>query len=478
MFLCNYRDREVEISNIEDERHKLREKEHGKNYLLETYLKGLQDSAEEKESGVGNSDSGVHTEEATTSPEIAPSPLHDDEETHQTSTNILQSEPKEKRTSNSSNNNIKSRSRRENELRIEHETIVKNLQQLSMNEEEEQGAMALPSETSEVSQQIEALEKIVNINKQLQKEEELLVRLGAKIKRYEADASGLSEQQVLEALEKVNLQLTTGDEQLEKMELNIKESDKILQVKSIELKKLYDEVEEVEVQHNRLSGSTSITLGVDEDFQTLSIVPESNLNLSREYLAENMYNVSKMMYNGGSEFNAAQFSPTTESMNDMFVHPIEPPSQFGTPFTPTLAHAQIHTINDKISKSPSITISSPSLSELTIPETPITDALLNVRRPTQQIDSNKIPNSNSDLLTKMNYLPTTLNKYHQRNINNVMTTATNLKLGPKKLINGVVMHELSTSNNSAGSSSGTSNSSDTGLSSLGEQDFTQLGTLV
>lgn len=478
MFLCNYRDREVEISNIEDERHKLREKEHGKNYLLETYLKGLQDSAEEKESGVGNSDSGVHTEEATTSPEIAPSPLHDDEETHQTSTNILQSEPKEKRTSNSSNNNIKSRSRRENELRIEHETIVKNLQQLSMKEEEEQGAMALPPETSEVSQQIEALEKIVNINKQLQKEEELLVRLGAKIKRYEADASGLSEQQVLEALEKVNLQLTTGDEQLEKMELNIKESDKILQVKSIELKKLYDEVEEVEVQHNRLSGATPITLGVDEDFQTLSIVRESNLNLSREYLAENMYNVSKIMYNGGSEFNAAQFSPTTESMNDMFVHPIEPPSQFGTPFTPTLAHAQIHTINDKISKSPSITISSPSLSELTIPETPITDALLNARRPTQQIDTNKIPNSNSDLLTKMNYLPTTLNKYHQRNINNVMTTATNLKLGPKKLINGVVMHELSTSNNSAGSSSGTSNSSDTGLSSLGEQDFTQLGTLV
>lgn len=250
--LSHYRDRETEITSIEDERHKLREKEHGKNYLLETYLKGLQDSAEEKESGVGNSDSGVHTEEATTSPEIAPSPLHDedDQQPHQTSTNILQ-EPKEKRTSNLNSN--KSRSRRETELRIEHETIVKSLQQLSMKEgedeeEEVQGAMALPSE---VSQQIEALEKIVTINKQLQKEEELLVRLGAKIKRYEADASGLSEQQVLEALEKVNLQLTTGDDTLLKMELDIKESDKILQSKSLELKKLYDELEEVEVQHNR-----------------------------------------------------------------------------------------------------------------------------------------------------------------------------------------------------------------------------------
>lgn len=404
----------------------------------------------------------------TTSPEIAPSPLHDDE-THQTPTNILQSEPKEKRTSNSSNNNInnnhssssnKNRSRRETELRIEHETIVKNLKQSKENEnEEEQGAMALPSATSEIAQQIEVLEKIVNINKQLQKEEELLVRLGAKIKRYEADATGLTEQQVLEALEKVNLQLSTGDEQLEKMDLDIKESDKILHEKSIELKKLYDELEEVEVEHNRLSKNTSIT----DDFQNLSIVPESDLNLSREYLAENMYNVSKTMYNGGCEFNASQFSPVPEPISDMFVHPIEPPSQFKTPFT--LAHAQIHTINDK-TKAPLI---SPAISDLTLPETPITDALLN-SRPQQMSSSNP-------LLTKMNYLPATLNKYHQRNINNCITTTTNLKLAPKKLINGVVMHELNTSN-SVGSSSGTSNSSDTGMSSLGEQDFTQLGTLV
>lgn len=402
--------------------------------------------------------------------------MHDDDETHQTSTNILQSEPKEKRTSTNNINSNKNRSRRETELRIEHETIVKSLQQLSMKEEEEeevQGAMALPSE---VSQQIEALEKIVNINKQLQKEEELLVRLGAKIKRYEADASGLSEQQVLEALEKVNLQLTTRDDQLLQMDLDIKESDKVLQCKSLELKKLYDELEEVEVQHNRLSGSTPVTLGVDQDFHILSTVHDSDLNLSREYLAENLYNVSKMMYNGGSEFNAADFSPTTDSLNDMFVHPIEPPSEFGTPLTPAPAHAQIHTINDKTSKSPSLMLSSPSLSEITIPDTPITDALLhNSRHPTPNIAQANPNHSTSDLLTQMNYLPTTLNKYHQRNINNVMTTATNLKLGPKKLINGVVMHELS--NNCAGSS-GTSNSSDTGLSSLGEQDFTQLGTLV
>uniref|UniRef100_A0A336KQW7 CSON014185 protein n=1 Tax=Culicoides sonorensis TaxID=179676 RepID=A0A336KQW7_CULSO len=486
--LAKLRDREVEINNIEDERHKLREKEHGKNYLLETYLKGLQDSAEEKESGVGNSDSGVHTEEVTTSPEIAPSPLYDEDNGHQTNSNILHTEPKEKRNSNSNNNSSsnKNRSRRETELRIEHETIVKNLKELSMkeeiDEEEEQGAMALPPETSKISQEIEVLEKIVNINKQLQKEEELLVRLGAKIKRYEADATGLSEQQVLEALERVNKTLEINDDQLGKMDLEIKESDKLLEEKSSVLKKLYDELEEVEVEHNRLNANSQ-RIELDLDFNALAITSESDMNLSREYLAENMYNVSKTIYSGGSEFNAAEFSPTSD-INDMFVHPIDPPSEFCTPLTPTLAHAQIHSIKDKTPKFPSI--------DDMIPKTPITDSLLHhspqpsqiLQQQQQQqhrlITSNKSPsinlhNNNKDLLSQMNYLPATLNKYHQRNINNVMTTATSLKVGPKKLINGVVMHDVSMINNT---SSATSNSSDTGMSSLGEQDFTQLGTLV
>ena len=70
----------MEISTIEEERHKLREKEHGKNYLLETYLKALHDPEEKQGSATGNSDSGVHTEEtATTAASPEAMAQHEDE---------------------------------------------------------------------------------------------------------------------------------------------------------------------------------------------------------------------------------------------------------------------------------------------------------------------------------------------------------------------------------------------------------------
>uniref|UniRef100_T1GQ57 Uncharacterized protein n=1 Tax=Megaselia scalaris TaxID=36166 RepID=T1GQ57_MEGSC len=42
--LAKLRDRELQIARIEEERHKVREKELGKNYLLETYLNGLHEA--------------------------------------------------------------------------------------------------------------------------------------------------------------------------------------------------------------------------------------------------------------------------------------------------------------------------------------------------------------------------------------------------------------------------------------------------
>lgn len=48
------RDRELQIARIEEERHKVREKELGKNYLLETYLNGLHE-AEDRDVTTGMS---------------------------------------------------------------------------------------------------------------------------------------------------------------------------------------------------------------------------------------------------------------------------------------------------------------------------------------------------------------------------------------------------------------------------------------
>lgn len=358
----------------------MREKEHGKNYLLETYLKGLAE-CEEKESGTG--DSGVHTEEVTTSPEVV-SPMPEEVETL---------EPK-----NSS-----------------------------------QSYEDFANEASEIHDQIELLEKVVAINRRLQKEEEMIVRLGAKIKRYEADASGLSEQQVKEALEKVTVQIDKGNEQLEVMENDIKSTDSMLQEKSFELKKLYDELEEVEVgqcQHPP-------TLVMNYNYPTTQ---QANLNLSREYLAENMYNLSMTILD-----TPVSPPPPLESLEfisepvDMFVHTIEPPSEFCTPFSPNKipAQAQIHSLSN---------------TKVALPPKPTFGAA-----------------TSKNLLLNYN-----LEKYNQRNINNI--TATNLKLGPKKLINGLVMQPPTADTNS-------NSSVDTGMGSslsAGERDidFSQLGTLV
>lgn len=425
-------------------------------------MKGLHDFTEEKESGTANSDSGVHTEEVVTLPEIAASPSHDNEARQI----ILKSVSKEKR--------LKTRSRRESELLLDHETIVNDMQNLTVNIENNivDGATALllPENTqlrhpNEVAQQIEILEKIVAINKHLQKEEELLVRLGAKIKRYEADATGLSEQQVKDALDRVNVQLTDGDEKLIKLDDDIKHSDVLLHEKSNELKKLYDELEEFEVENNRLTVGPDALLSADQIYEKLPLTTNPNLNLSREYLAENLYNVSKTFYLSQSEFQVSDVE-----CSDMFVHPIQPPSEFRTPYTQTLAHAQIHTINEPK------TVTIPSISNKTLPST-MTVNNSNTNKNTQPKLFSAITKSSSpshinqlnpnNLLASMNYL--SLNKFNQRNINNVMCTSTNLKLGPKKLINGVTVHDTS---------SGASNSSDTGVSSISEQDFTQLGTLV
>ena len=43
-FHCENREKERQICKIEEEKHRVREKELGKNYLLETYFKGLDEA--------------------------------------------------------------------------------------------------------------------------------------------------------------------------------------------------------------------------------------------------------------------------------------------------------------------------------------------------------------------------------------------------------------------------------------------------
>jgi hypothetical protein len=447
LFVPN-RDRELEISNIEEERHKNREKEHGKNYLLETYLKGLADSDEKQELGAVNSDSGVHTEETAASPVVQ----HEDE----ISDTLLPLNEIHFKTGSK-----KRRSKREHELLLEHQS-TKEYSSAIKNEKNSVDAGTSNKEPidSEVAAQIDILEKLIVLNKHLQREEELCVRLSAKIKRYEADASGLSEAQVKESLSRVKEQLDTKTCEIAEMENEIKTSDETLSAKTDFLKALYDELEEAEVEQRKSEATTvpdvvSASIEVPPAMTPLKcdklLAQNDELGMSREYLAENIYNISKMILkNSGAPLQTMpsmliqqtstdfiRHTPNSLS-NDNSMQPMPMLNQqiYQMPNGSTekrIIQAQIHTIPTSIQQSNTkhSEHSQPYASEAL----PLPPPLMN-----QQWEQCK--KYNDAMRVSMNYLAT-INQRIQKsnhietdinNANNPIMQATQYKLGPKKLL--------------------------------------------
>nr|XP_029731961.1 ras association domain-containing protein 10-like [Aedes albopictus] len=188
--LSKLRDRELQISKIEEDRHRVRERAHGKNYLLETYLKGLPETTSEADRNTG--DSGV-TSEATTaaSPEV--------------------------------------------------ESCVERDAESPTTSEEKDGT---------IKEQIKMLEKIVQLNKQIVKEEESAVKLYDRIRRYQLDIPNQSQAQIEENLSKVNASLEKSGCELQMIDENMKSSEMMLREKTSLLKCLQDELEDQEAQSN------------------------------------------------------------------------------------------------------------------------------------------------------------------------------------------------------------------------------------
>lgn len=440
-----HRDRELEITNIEEERHKHREKEHGKNYLLETYLKGLgESSAEDKqELGAGNSDSGVHTEETAASPVVQ----HEDEISD---TLLPLNDPN---LSAFKSGSKKRRSKREHELLLEHQSTKEYSSAIKSEAKSDEAGTSGQSESvdSEVAAQIDILEKLIFLNKHLQREEELCVRLSAKIKRYEADASGLSETQVKESLSRVNEQLDTKTYEIAKMESEIKTSDEALTAKTDFLKQIYDELEEAEVEQRKseVTGaapdglpapSTPVTVKADK-----LIDPNSELAMSREYLAENIYNISKMILKSsapmpmpptsvpGQSTSADFIRHTPDTASDMHLMPALNQQIYQMPNGCTekrIIQAQIHTIPTNIQTSNPTQQS--LASDLPLPPmnpmNPQWDQYTTHYNDAMRVSMNYLATINQRI-QKSNHIETDIN-----NANNPIMQATQYKLGPKKLL--------------------------------------------
>ncbi|XP_059610667.1 ras association domain-containing protein 10 isoform X2 [Phlebotomus argentipes] len=387
--LSRLRERELEISYIEEERHRIREREHGKNYLLETYLNGLHE-ADDKEVTTGNSDSGVHTEDTTSPAGISPI-LDDQEESGQ----LEEAGGSMKR---------KSRSQRETMLLREHETAKEFSAAAEKNKE---APSKEPSEVpDDVTAEIDLLEKMYVLNKHLQREEELVVRLSAKVKRYESENPALSEHQIMEALERVNEEIAQKNSALEATDRELEASMSALQDKSQELQDIHEQLKAAEVESQ----------GLEE----VRAIPENSLNLSREYLAENIYNISKIILKSNAKDDVGNYIRHTPE-RDVLRPPIP---------VDHIPKAPVHFTTE-------VQVHQAAASPLP-PQLP----------PPQFIDFTTL-----DLIASMNRM----HQCSQRNINSVATAG---KIAHKKMIGTEA-----------------DSNSDTGLSSLGE-DMTQLGTLV
>lgn len=411
-----YRDRELQIAKIEEARHRLREKEHGKNYLLETYLNGLHD-VDDKEIGHGNSDSGVHTsEDATTTPEVGISPVHGDE--------IGDDFFEDKNSIPSMHTKRKSQSKRETKLLREHECSKEFLSTTQATPPPENDDKI---DADNITGQIEVLEKIVSINKHLQREEELLVRLSAKIRKYESDDPNLTETQIKAAIERVNSTIDKGFIEIQRMEHEFNVSDEMLEVKSDVINRLSKELEKLDLEEIQTDLQQQSTLIIDSD-------------QIHGHVLDTMDTTSSNNNNSQSNINSIRQQQIT----------LQPPMVFrdhpNYNDATTLPHASLK-INSN-NQIPTTSYISNSVNTF-IPPYRVSDQIIFTQAPNYfEKDDCGVP------------LVNLLQHIDQRNLNSTYAMH-NVKVGPKKLLTGF----------------GKDPDSDTGLSSMGE-DCSQLGTLV
>lgn len=172
---------------------------HGTNYLLESYLRDLGRSSEVNDSQAGNSDSGVGVGSGT---------------------------PPRRHT--------KHKSRRERHLMREHyftkeltDICLVNSDRLkqTQNDTDSDGSA---DELTRIREEIELLEKLAIINKRLHREEELAVRLTAKVKRYMDENKANScenASQVAMLLDKIEEELATTTKEMENNTLELARTD-------------------------------------------------------------------------------------------------------------------------------------------------------------------------------------------------------------------------------------------------------------
>lgn len=199
---------------------------HGTNYLLESYLRDLGRCSEVNDSQAGNSDSGVGVGSGT---------------------------PPRRHT--------KHKSRRERHLMREH-YFTKELTDICqvnserlMQTHNDTDSDASSDELTRIREEIELLEKLAIINKRLHREEELVVRLTAKVKRYMDENKANSCENVTQVtmlMDKIEEELEKTATEMHDNATELSRAEREIEVRMKLLDELTLELEEEELQNTVL----------------------------------------------------------------------------------------------------------------------------------------------------------------------------------------------------------------------------------
>lgn len=479
-----------------------------------------------------NSDSGVNTEDVATSPEIglsSPSPNAAPSTSSQTTDNNNNNNKTDKISSTGSEvhessneickrQSIKQKPSKKQSPRKLHHTTAQSREAKLMKEHESRKEFCRKLETDTNSNslgvsdstaaaaatttatatssdkrdlndhlagQIELLEKVIAINKHIQHEEELMVRLSAKIQKYEVDNPNLSEGEMKVVLERINSNIESSSSELKKTENELNESNQMLLDKSKMVEQLSMELEALE-------------LSEPHENQNIIHVPSHQIQIHSEnreaFESAAQCRQMEQANNEQQPFTCQAFVPNAAKTGTLpklissaltKSAPVNacntysgtiPKIQQQQPPQQRYNHRDIMVPMSTAAHRPAI-VSIPSSAvyvaknqsflipdHVVLSQAPLffqkSDFNGNFTQSTDQrnINTNYNHPSNSNNHTNLNV---NSNSMHINSVN-LNPSMANAKVGPKKMMNGFYKDP----------------DSDTGLSSMGDDGFQQLGTLV
>ncbi|XP_077298569.1 uncharacterized protein LOC143919883 [Arctopsyche grandis] len=275
------REQDQQIDQLEEQAHRTRMAKHGPNYLLESYLRDIakHQEANKKNDNAQDVDTNKDADEAKTSCSAVKTSSSEANDNQARSSEATDSPAGNSDSgvgvSGSPQRPTKRRSRGRHLLREHYLTKeLADICQINSNRlvptKPEDNSENSSDELSRVQQQIDILEKLAIINKRLQREEELMVRLGAKMRRYlsEDQISYIeNEEQIVDMLGSIRKQMESSSKEIESTAIEMEKASDQLEKRKKLLDDLCKELEEEELEKQALEVQLNRLNTVDEEEQ-------------------------------------------------------------------------------------------------------------------------------------------------------------------------------------------------------------------